>query len=524
MLAVFTQTNPGPPPGAAVFAAAAAAGPSFFAPDAPPAGVGAGSDATGAPAGVGAPIAGTAFASGAGAGIAVAEAAYHVCTPLCPRHAPLFEAVVAYVPSLQIPFAPAGAPAGACANAVDAAITHSPANVQTVWVIVRILGWVIGWVIVWVIAKFSEAAQIQKGNIAILAGLADRVTGNAKTPAQSLARRPISVSSTAVTTPFSHWLIFHAALVLLLAAELVYSRWGLARLSPEARPRRQHRNAIAATIMWTAAALGLGVTLLVTLGHPAATQFLAGYAIEESLSVDNLFVFLLLFRLFGIPETFQPRVLFWGVLGAIVLRGLFIAAGLGLLARFHWVSYVFALVLLAASIRLLLPQRAEDPETARQAPTWVRWISKIHPVSLRHDVFLTREPAAPGLAPRPMITMLFLALIAIETADIVFALDSIPAVLSITRAPFLAYTSNILAVMGLRSLYFLLAHMFKKLHYLHFGLAFVLLFASAKMLLADWLEIGPLTSLAVIVAILAVTVTASLASNQRHLTTGNPAP
>ncbi len=313
-----------------------------------------------------------------------------------------------------------------------------------------------------------------------------------------------------MTTPISHWLFFHLALALLLAAELLYSRWGLANLSPQARPRRQHRNAIAATVLWTAAAIALGVYLLVTLGHPAATQFLAGYAIEESLSIDNLFVFLLLFRLFAIPETFQPRVLFWGVLGAILLRGAFISAGIGLLERFHWVSYAFALILLAASIRLLLPQRPEDPGQPPKSPAWVRWLSHLHPVSLRHDIFFTREPAAPGLRPRRMITMLFLALIAIETADIVFALDSIPAVLSITRAPFLAYTSNILAVMGLRSLYFLLAHMFKKLHYLHVGLALVLLFASAKMLLADWLEIGPLTSLAVIVAILALTIAVSL--------------
>jgi tellurite resistance protein TerC len=315
-----------------------------------------------------------------------------------------------------------------------------------------------------------------------------------------------------VTTPLSHWLLFHLALLLLLALELLYSRWGLARLAPEARARRQHRNAIAATVMWTAAALALAGWFLVTLGHPFATQFLAGYAIEESLSIDNLFVFLLLFRLFAIPATFQPRVLFWGVLGAIVLRGAFISAGIGLLERFHWVSYLFAVILLAASIRLLIPEEKSSPaeDHPAKAPFWVAWLSKIHPVSLRHDVFLTREPAAPGLPPRRMITMLFLALIAIETADIVFALDSIPAVLSITRVPFLAYTSNILAVMGLRSLYFLLAHLFKKLRFLHFGLAAVLFFASAKMLLADFVEIGPLTSLAVILGILAVTIAASL--------------
>jgi tellurite resistance protein TerC len=314
-----------------------------------------------------------------------------------------------------------------------------------------------------------------------------------------------------MTTPLTHWLGFHLALLLLLAAELVYSRWGLASCAGEERTRRQHRNAIAATTMWVAAALAFAFYLFRTMGSASSTQFLAGYAIEESLSIDNLFIFLLLFRVFQIPETFQPRVLFWGVLGAIVMRGAFIAGGIGLLTHFQWVSYLFAVVLLAASIRLVLPARKKTEQaTPPQTPFWINWISRIHPVSLRNDRFFTRE-AAPGSDHlQPMITMLFLSLIAIETADIVFALDSIPAVLSITRHPFLAYTSNILAVMGLRSLYFLIAHMFKKLRFLHFGLAAVLFFASAKMLLASWYEIGPLTSLAVIVAILAITIAASL--------------
>lgn len=315
-----------------------------------------------------------------------------------------------------------------------------------------------------------------------------------------------------MTTPLSHWLVFHLVLLLLLATELLYSRWGLASLSPEARARRQQRNAIIATIMWTAAALLLGVYFLWTLGHTIGTQFLAGYAIEESLSIDNLFVFLLLFRVFGIPESFQPRVLFWGVLGAILLRGLFISAGIGLLERFHWVSYAFALILLAASVRLLIPEKKSSNEAQPpKAPFWVSWINRIHPVSSRHDRFFIREAPGPGQPPRRMITMLFLALIAIETADIVFALDSIPAVLSITREPFIAYTSNILAVMGLRSLYLLLTHMFKQLKYLHFGLAGVLFFAAAKMLVADWLDIGPLASLAVIIGILGLTIIASVA-------------
>ncbi len=306
-------------------------------------------------------------------------------------------------------------------------------------------------------------------------------------------------------TPLTHWLAFHAGLIVLLTAELIFSRFGLAALAPEARTRRQHRNAVAATVMWVAAALVLAAFLHHTLGAPSATQFLAGYAIEEALSIDNLFVFLLLFRIFSIPAVFQPRVLFWGVLGAILLRGLFIAAGLNLLARFAWISYLFAVVLLVAAVRLILPRHEQDPEAhTKKPPVWVRWISRIHPVSLRHDIFFTTEDGT------RMVTMLFLCLLAIETADIVFALDSIPAVLSITRNPFLAYTSNILAVMGLRSLFFLLARALRQLRFLHYGLAAILAFAALKMLTARFYEVGPIASLAVIIAVLALTITLSV--------------
>ena len=307
-------------------------------------------------------------------------------------------------------------------------------------------------------------------------------------------------------TPLSHWIGFHLALLILLLGELTFSRVGLAALPPNARARRQHRNAIAATVMWLAAALALAVLIHANQGTTAATQFLAGFAIEESLSIDNLFVFLLLFRVFGIPDTSQPRVLFWGVLGAILLRGLFIAGGLGLLARFTWITYLFAVILLVAAVRLVIPSDEEDPEAASpKPPIWVRWVSRIHPVSLRHDTFFTRENGT------RMVTMLFLCLLAIETADIVFALDSIPAVLSITRHPFLAYTSNILAVMGLRSLFFLLARALRQLRFLHYGLAAILAFAALKMLLGHLYEVGPIASLAVIVGVLAVTIAISLA-------------
>jgi tellurite resistance protein TerC len=295
-------------------------------------------------------------------------------------------------------------------------------------------------------------------------------------------------------TPLSYWIGFHVFIFALLAMELIYAR----RQGRE----RVHSTSLAATILWVAAALAFALFVLRTMGGRSATQYLAGYAIEESLSIDNLFVFLILFRVFQIEPHRQPRVLFWGIAGAIVLRGAFIAAGIGLLARFEWISYVFAAILLIAAIRLVLPS-AQQPDD-KKTPTWIVWVSRIHPVSLRQDKFFVQEDN------RPMVTVLFLALLAIELTDVVFALDSIPAVLSITRNPFLAYTSNIMAVMGLRSLYFILAHLLKQLRFLHYGLAAVLAFAAFKMLAAHWIDIGPMTSLAVIVAVLAVTILLSL--------------
>lgn len=293
--------------------------------------------------------------------------------------------------------------------------------------------------------------------------------------------------------PISHWIGFHLVIIALLAIELIYVRYR--------GPAKVRSSSIAATALWIAAALIFALYIFQTLGGQSATQYLAGYAIEESLSIDNLFVFLLLFNLFKIQPARQPRVLFWGVGGAIVMRGAFIAAGLGLLARFHWISYAFGAILLAAAVRLLLPKA---PEEETHTPRWVKWLARIHPVSLRQDRFFVIEDG------RRMVTVLALALVAIELTDIVFALDSIPAVLSITRQPFLAYTSNIMAVMGLRSLYFLLAHLLTKLRFLHYGLAAVLAFAALKMIAASWLDIGPLLSLAIIVAILAATILLSL--------------
>lgn len=302
-------------------------------------------------------------------------------------------------------------------------------------------------------------------------------------------------------TPISFWVGFHLLLLLLLGAELLYAR-RRANRPPLQNAASEHRTAVAATVLWVAAALLFALFVLATQGGHSAVEYISGYAIEEALSVDNLFVFLLLFRVFRITEANQPRVLFWGVAGAIVMRGLFIAAGLQLLDHFHWISYAFGAVLLIASIRLVMP---EDKQKQDETPLWLRWLSRLHPVSLRQDRFFTVENG------RRMATVLALALVAIELTDVVFALDSIPAVLSITRHPFLAYTSNIMAVMGLRSLFFLLAHLLERLRYLHFGLAGVLAFAALKMLGEHWITVGPLVSLGVIVAILGITIGLSLA-------------
>jgi len=283
-----------------------------------------------------------------------------------------------------------------------------------------------------------------------------------------------------------------------MVGELFYIRRIRSRSSTTEVP---HSFSVAATAMWIGAALAFSVFILRTMGGDAATQYLAGYAIEEALSIDNLFVFLVLFRLFRIEPPNQPKVLLWGVVGAIVMRGTFIAAGIELLQHFEWVSYLFAIVLLIASVRLVMP---EDKSKKEETPRWLRWISQLRPVSLRQDYFVVREEG------RRMITVMLLALIAIEVTDLIFAIDSIPAVLSITQHPFLAYTSNIMAVMGLRSLYFLLIHLLNRLRYLHYGLAAVLAFAALKMLAAEFFEIGPLLSLGIVMGMLGITVVASV--------------
>jgi len=296
-------------------------------------------------------------------------------------------------------------------------------------------------------------------------------------------------------TPISTWIGFHLLLAVMLAAELIAS---------SAHDDTSAKRAAMWTGGWVMVAAGFAVFVWHAMGAAAATQFATGYVIEESLSIDNLFIFLMLFGLFQIRGAAQRRVLFWGVLGAVLMRAAFVAAGVQLLARFDWMRLFFAAIILLAAVRLLLPNHD------KQKPRWLAWLERVQPVSARQDAFFVRENG------RRMVTVLLLALVAIELADIIFALDSIPAVLSITQHPFIAYTSNIMAVMGLRSLYFVLAGALEKLRLLHYGLAAVLVFVAAKMLLEHRVEISSSTSLIAIVSILLVTVTASLLLPARH--------
>jgi len=279
------------------------------------------------------------------------------------------------------------------------------------------------------------------------------------------------------------WLPFTVLIVALLFVDLVLLQ----------RPGR--RSSVRAAWTWTLVlaliAGGYAAFIASTSGRQRALEFVTGYLIEGSLSIDNLFVFLLLFRSLRLGQKQQQRVLFWGILGAIFFRGLLILAGTTLLERFVWIQYVFGMILAVAAIRLLLAKPATG---AVRGP--VRWV---------RDCCL-RWSDATHLALRSLL----LVILAVEVTDLIFALDSIPAVLAVTRDPWIAFTSNIFAVLGLRSLYFALASMLDRFHLLHYGLAGILGFVAFKMLAARWITVPVLWSLAIIVGILVVFAVASL--------------
>ena len=262
------------------------------------------------------------------------------------------------------------------------------------------------------------------------------------------------------------------------------------------------------TAVWISLALVFNGVLYFWQGQTPALEFLTGYLIEKALSVDNLFVFALIFTMFAVPGKYQHRVLFWGVLGALVMRGIFIAAGAALLERFHWLIYVMGAFLIFTGIKLALQKETEIHPDRNPL---VRLVSKVFPVTKTYhgESFFVRINGA--LAATPLLIVLLI----VESTDVVFAVDSIPAIFAVTRDPFIVYTSNVFAILGLRSLYFLLAGALDKFHYLKPALAVILSFVGLKMLASTFIKIPVGVSLGVIATLLIVAVVASLVRARR---------
>lgn len=269
------------------------------------------------------------------------------------------------------------------------------------------------------------------------------------------------------------------------------------------------REALIWTGVWVALALGFGGFVWQHFSASAAEEFITGYAIEKALSVDNLFVMYAIFTAFSIPPLYQHRVLFWGIIGAVVMRTLMVFAGVALLASFHWLIFIFGGFLIVTGIKMLVRKdERPHPENSRV----LRAIKKLVPVSDElHDgkMFVRVRGAL-------MVTPLFLTLVAIEASDAVFAVDSIFAIFAVTTDPFIVLTSNVFAILGLRSLYFVLSGAAERFKYVQPGLALVLVFVGVKMTISDWVKIPVLASLAVIVLLVGGSIAASLVSNARR--------
>jgi tellurite resistance protein TerC len=271
--------------------------------------------------------------------------------------------------------------------------------------------------------------------------------------------------------------------------------------------RRAHavgyKEALGWSAFWVSLALGFALLVHRSFGAQPALEFLTGYLIEEALSVDNMFVFLVVFRYFAVPAELQHGVLFWGILGALVMRGIFILAGAALIERFHVLIYVFGGFLLLTGIKLLRDQDAEvDPERNPVRRFFARFVPLVK--EYRGQRFLVREGG------RVLATPLLLVLAVVEATDVVFAVDSIPAIFGITTDPFIVYTSNVFAILGLRSLFFVLAGAMSRFHLLKLALGLVLAFVGIKMLVADFVEIPILASLSVVAALFGGAIVLSL--------------
>ena len=295
------------------------------------------------------------------------------------------------------------------------------------------------------------------------------------------------------------WIIFNVFVLVMLALDL-----GVFHRRPHAI---KFREAMAWSIMWIGLAAAFAVLVYFWHGRAAMLEFTTGYLIELSLSVDNLFVFLLIFRYFRVSGWQQHKVLFWGILGALIMRGIFIVVGVGLIRRFEWIVYVFGAFLVYTGAKLF---RSKEMEVHPSENPVVRLFRRWMPVTpdFVGSKFLVREN---GLYATPLL----IVLLVVETTDILFAADSIPAILAITIDTFIVYTSNVFAILGLRSMYFALAGMMEAFHYLHYGLALILMFIGAKMLVSHYYRIPTEAALAVVGAVLAISILASILHPQK---------
>lgn len=298
-----------------------------------------------------------------------------------------------------------------------------------------------------------------------------------------------------MTANLGLWIGFTLSVLVFLAIDL--------GITNRAAHRVSRTEAAVWSMVWIGLALLFNVGIYYVSGPERALEFLAGYLIEKSLSVDNVFVFLLIFSYFSVPLAYQRRVLFWGILGALIMRGLFIAVGAALLHHFHWVMYVFGAFLIFTGIKMLL---SEDPETHPEDNPAIRLVRRFVQVTKEYkgQHFFWREQG------KLVATPLLIVLISVESTDLLFAVDSIPAIFAVTDDVFIVYTSNIFAILGLRALYFLIADVLDLFVYLRYGLGVVLSFVGIKMVLADVYKIPIGISLVVIAVVLTITIVASL--------------
>jgi len=295
--------------------------------------------------------------------------------------------------------------------------------------------------------------------------------------------------------PIGFWIAFNAAILLLLVFDLAVLNRGQRVIA--------FKRALLMSAFWIGLAVAFAVFVHQWMGPAKVLEFVTGYLLEEALSIDNLFVFILLFAYFKVPPEQEKTVLFWGIIGALIMRGIFIFAGITLVNRFHWILYAFGIFLIYTGIQLM---REGDEKKDPSRNVVLKFCRRFLPLteSYEEENFFVRR------AGRLLFTPLFVVLMVVETTDIMFATDSIPAILAITRDSFIVYTSNVFAILGLRSLYFALAGMMKLFHYLNYGLSVVLIFIGIKMLLPERYHVPTWAALAVIAAVLAVSVLASV--------------